>query len=79
MSSRSMTLGWGGDPVAGADRLRGCADRGRGGGADLAGRGPVMPAHPAVAAALVAGLIATACVSAALVLTMRAAGMWVDR
>ena len=38
-----------------------------------------MLAHPAVAAALVAGLIATACVSAALVLTMRAAGMWVDR
>lgn len=38
-----------------------------------------MPGYPAVAAALVTGLITTACVSAALVLTMRAAGMWVDR
>ena len=79
MSSRSMTRGWGGDPVAGADRLRGHDHRGSGGGADLAGRGPVMPAHPAVAAALVAGLIATAIASAALVLAMQGAGMWVDR
>ena len=38
-----------------------------------------MPAHPAVAAALVAGLIATAIASAALVLAMQGAGMWVDR
>ncbi len=38
-----------------------------------------MPAHPAVAAALVTGLIATACVSAALVLTMQASGLWVGR
>ena len=38
-----------------------------------------MAAHPAVAAALVAGLIATAIASAALVLAMQGAGMWVER